>query len=100
MQPEEKNKVLVVITTESGCNPEEGEYQLHLISQKNPLDLNCYGGVDDASLIVDCIENAISELELPEEGETEVNLIESGEWEDVFWHKYYEVISHKRVTQD
>jgi len=61
------NFVEVCIYTELGCDPSEGEY----------------------SMIKDCIENNFEEIELAKEGCTQVILKESGEWEDVFWHKYY-----------
>lgn len=90
------NFVEVMITTELGCDPAEGEYTLHLVSIIGYLDLTSYGGVDDISLIKECIENSLEELKLPEEGCTQVILEESGEWEDVFWHKYYNI---KRVCR-
>ena len=85
------NYVQVFIITESGCDIEEGEYTLNLGSVIGGLDINAIGGVDDISLIKDCIENNISSFLLPEEGTSEIILKESGEWEDVFWHKYYVV---------
>lgn len=89
------NYVCVVIYTEEGCSPEEGEYGLSLCSFIGALDLSAPGGTDDIQLVKDAVENEIDFKLLPIEGETEVILRESGEWEDVFWHKYYEV---KRVT--
>jgi len=83
------NYVNVFIGTESGCDPSEGEYSLHIGGFIGALDISSIGGVDDVSLIIDCIENNISDIDLPEEGTTEVVLKESGEWEDVHWHKYY-----------
>ena len=85
------NFVQVFIRTEHGCDPHEGEYSLVLGSFIGGLDLSSTGGVDDISLIKDCIENNLESLNLPAEGTTEVVLRESGEWEDVFWHKYYEI---------
>ncbi len=83
------NYVSVYIGTESGCNPEEGEYTLHIGGFIGSLDIGAPSGVDDVSLIQDCVEDNIPEIELPIEGVTELILKESGEWEDVFWHKYY-----------
>lgn len=85
------NYVSVYIFTENGCDPNEGEYTLHLQSFSNFLDICSLGGVDDISLIKECIEENLKSFYLPEEGATEIVLKESGEWEDVFWHKYYEV---------
>lgn len=86
------NTVQVCLTTESGCDASEGEYSLSLTSFIGALDLSSIGGVDDISLIKDCIENDIGFDLLPEEGNTIITLQESGEWEDVFWNKYYKVL--------
>ncbi|VAW38875.1 hypothetical protein MNBD_GAMMA01-1293 [hydrothermal vent metagenome] len=83
------NYVSVFIETESGCDIAAGEYFLKIGSQSNALDISSVGGVDDISLIKDCIENNINSFILPDEGTTELILKEDGEWEDVFWHKYY-----------
>ena len=72
-----------------GCDPGEGEYTLHIAGFIGSLDIGAPSGVDDVSLIQDCVEDNIPEIELPIEGVTELILKESGEWEDVFWHKYY-----------
>lgn len=85
------NIVNVVIQTESGCDPLEGEYTACITSFVGTLDITADGGVDDATLIKEAVDEAImnNEIELCEEGFKEVRFIESGEWEDVFWHKYY-----------
>ena len=85
------NYVEVCIYTELGCKPSDGEYSMAINSLVGSLDISSAGGVDDVSLIKDCIENNLDEIKLPVEGCTQVILKESGEWEDVFWHKYYEV---------
>ncbi|MCG7931937.1 MAG: hypothetical protein N0E44_18040 [Candidatus Thiodiazotropha lotti] len=87
----EINYVQVFIGTERGCNPEEGEYSLTMGGFIGALNLDAPGGVDDISLVIDAIKNHVDFSNLPEEGSTEVILKESGEWEDVFWHKYYEI---------
>jgi len=87
------NYIEVHIHVESGCNPKEGEYILHLASFNGSLDLSSHGGVDDISLIKECVEEIISDIDFKkeeiEEGLLHLVLKESGEWEDVFWHKYY-----------
>lgn len=85
------NYVHVNIVTEAGCDIEEGEYSMYIAGFVGGLDLSSPGGVDDISLIKDCIRNKLDFSKLPEEGITEITLKESGEWEDVFWHKYYEI---------
>ena len=88
------NIVNVSIQTESGCDPLEGEYIAHITGFVGTLDITQVGGLDDATLIKECIDNAImcNDINLCEEGFEEVRLIESGEWEDVFWHKYYVIM--------
>ena len=85
------NFVRVFIHIEHDCDPHEGEYSLVLGSFIGDLDLSSIGGVDDISLIKDCVENNLESLNLPPEGATEVVLRESGEWEGYNWHKYYEI---------
>ena len=85
------NYVEVLIFTELGCDPQEGEYRLVINSFIGLLDISSPGGVDDITLIQDCIEDNLDNLKLPEEGVKQVILKESGEWEDVFWHKYYKI---------
>jgi len=88
------NIVNIAIQTESGCNPLDGEYTAQITSFVGELDITAVGGVDDATLIKEAVDNAImnNEIELCEEGFKEVRFIESGEWEDVFWHKYYVIM--------
>ncbi len=83
------NYINLVLSVEDGCKPEEGEYSLIITNFLGYLDINQIGGVDDISLIKECIEN--EELEYPKNGELHIVLKESGEWEDVFWNKYYVV---------
>jgi hypothetical protein len=85
------NYVQALISTEQDCDPSIGEYSLSIIGFIGSLDLSSVGGVDDISLIKEAIENHIDFTRLPNEGWTEILLKESGEWEDVFWHKYYEI---------
>ena len=92
-------RVAVWINTESGCNAAEGEYSLFLAQISEPLDLSAVGGNDDISLIRECIADDLDFSLLPEDGQTEIWLQESGEWEDVFWHKYY-VIESVNVLDD
>lgn len=93
---ERPNYVQLFIEIEEDCDPKKGEYDLFLNKSKTMLNLSAPGGVDDISLIKEAIENHIDFKNLPPEGTVEVILEESGEWEDVFWHKYYIV---KRVTE-
>ena len=85
------NYVEVCIYTESGCNVEDGEYSMRIISFIGTLDISSIGGVDDISLVKACIEENLDDLRLPEEGCAQVILKESGEWEDNHWLKYYEL---------
>ena len=85
------NYVQVMITVESGCDPKEGEYGVEICGFIGSLDISSVGGVDDISLIKEAIEEHVDISEFPKEGQLEVILKESGEWEDMFWHKYYVV---------
>ena len=82
-------KVDVLLWLDKGCSKSEGEYSIHLQSFSEPLEIGQPGGVDDVSLILNCIANGVDEIELPEETCVCVSLEESGEREDVFWNKYY-----------
>ena len=88
------NIVDVIIHTESGCNPLDGEYTAFITNFVGALNLTAFGGVDDATLIKEAVDEAImnNDIELCEEGFKEVRFQESGEWEDVFWHKYYVIM--------
>lgn len=86
------NIIGVSILTESGCDPLKGEYSLVIENFIGCLDISSYGGVDDISLIKEAIENDLDFSVLPEEGYTQIILQEDGEWEDVFWHKYYKIL--------
>jgi len=91
---DDKNIVQVFIHTETGRSPLEGEYSIHIGSVIGALDISSVGGVDDVSLIRECIiGRVIDDIDLPEKGMAEIVLRESGEWEDGFWCKYYEVES-------
>jgi len=72
------NFVYVTLTTESGCNPKEGEYSLSIRGLCGGLDISSFGGVDDISLIKECVENVLDFEKLPEEGQSEIILKESG----------------------
>lgn len=85
------NYVSVEVGTESGCNIEDDEYSLHITGFLGALDIGIPGGVDDISLIKECVLENLDAIDFPEEGSTQLILRESGEWEDVFWHKYYEL---------
>ena len=85
------NYVKLFLTTESGCDVSHGEYMLEIASVIGSLNITYIGGVDDVSLIKNCIENNLDFTLLTEECTAEIILRESGEWEDVFWNKYYEI---------
>ena len=74
----------VFITTECGCDIEEGEYGVTII---NMFDSFIESG--DFELIEEAIAEVIGDLTLPEEGKTPFIVYEAGEGQDVFWHKYY-----------
>jgi len=88
------NYAIVHLRTEKGCDPAKGEYSLFLVSSLNPLIIGYHeAGTGDVSLIEECIDEAIDSesYALPEDGLTEIRLKETGERQDVFWVKFYEV---------
>lgn len=87
------NYVTVEIQTESGCDAAKGEYAMRITGVLGHLDLQAVGGVDDVSLVRDCIENNFDLGEMPAEGVAILVLRETGEREDVFWNKYYVIES-------
>ena len=87
----EINYVLVNVIVESGCCINQGEYQIDITNFIGFLDISSIGGVDDISLIRDCIDEHVSSMKIDGDAVICLMLKESGEWEDVFWHKYYEV---------
>lgn len=80
----QKKVFQILITTESGCKVDEGEYSVSLVDM-----FDSWLDEDDMSLILECVENEIADLVLPEEGQTPYIVYESGERDDVFWNKYY-----------
>ena len=91
------NMVLVELCVESGCDPKEGEYSLSIASFLGALDISSIGGVDDISLIMECIENEFDFDLLPAEGMAHICLEESGEWEGYSWNKYYKIQRHNII---
>jgi hypothetical protein len=89
------NYVGVAVCVEDGCDVNQDEYSMHITSFIGSLDLRSPGGVDDISLIKEAVDSHV--LEKQYSGDMVIDLIlkESGEWEDVFWNKYYVI---ERVT--
>lgn len=83
------NYVNLMLRVELGH--EVDEYTIELTGILGNLDIWTRDGADDISLIRECIESNINELKLPKEGWVDVVLKESGEWQDVFWCKWYEI---------
>jgi len=88
------NHVGISVCIEAGCDVQEGEYSIVIAGLIGGLDISAPGGVDDVSLIKECVDEYI--LGGNYSGDLVIDLIlkESGEWEDVFWHKYY-VVEHE-----
>jgi hypothetical protein len=83
-----KNLFVVEVYVESGCDVNDGEYSVW-------IDCIVHGQIDahDYDLVWDCIADSpeIDLQALPEDSGTLFILEETGEWEDVHWHKYYKV---------
>lgn len=72
---------------ENDCKFSEGEYQLRITSFIGSLNLDNQNS--DTDLIIECIENDFDKKNIEDDALYAITLKESGEWEDVFWHKYY-----------
>ncbi len=92
-----KNRVRVIITYGPDNDLTDKEYTLEIVGLCGSLDIFSHGGVDCISLIQEAVYEWMEPENLPKEAVIELDLLESGEWEDVFWHKYY-VVETKKVT--
>lgn len=70
---------------------EDEEKYVKIIGFTGLLDISNYGGVDDISLIKDCINECDDLTHINDDTVYVVDVSESGEWEDVFWNNYYVV---------
>lgn len=85
----------ITIETECGCDIEEGEYTVRVTHL-----LGNWMGSDDFGLIGDAIAEVVADLGLPEEGHTTFIAYESGERQDVFWTKWYEIATVASVLRE
>lgn len=78
----------VLVETEIGSDPADGDFSIgiHQI-------INGVIDEDDLEFISEAVAENASALNLKPEGQTEILAYESGEREDVFWHKYYRVVA-------
>lgn len=76
----------ITIETECGCDIAEGEYTVRVTHL-----LGNWLGEDDFGLIKEAVAEVIADLTLPEEGHTTFIAYESGERQDVFWTKWFEI---------
>lgn len=86
-----KNRLKVFMGLESGCNVEEGEYDL-FISEI----MSGWFGDRDFDLVAECISQAIYDGDikgLPDAGVVEFILQESGERQGWDWVPWYEIAS-------
>ncbi|WDG45679.1 hypothetical protein [Pseudomonas chlororaphis] len=85
----------ITIETECGCDIEEGEYTVRITHL-----LGNWLGEDDFSLIEEAVAEVIADLNLPEEGHTTFIAFESGERQDVFWTKWFEIVTVASVLAE
>lgn len=87
------NAVQVFVECEDDCTIERGEFSLKISQFIGELSINDGNGSDDASLIKECCNDFLCQNKDYYQKENSFSAIlileESGEWEDVFWHKYY-----------
>lgn len=74
----------VTVFTESGCDVDKGEYSINIITI-----IQGEIAKEDFGLVEDCMAEVVGDM--PEEAVMEFTVTETGEREDVFWHKWYEV---------
>lgn len=82
----------ITIETERGCDIKEGEYTVRITHL-----LGNWLGSDDFGLIEEAVAEIIADLNLPEEGYTTFIAYESGECQDVFWTKWFEIATVSSV---
>lgn len=87
-----KSKVRLSVFVEDGCNPEEEEYSLEITGLIGTINITGVGGECDIDLIKECFEEDCKE-HVKECGIYYFDLIESGEQQDVFFNKFYELES-------
>lgn len=85
----------ITIETECGCDIKEGEYTVRVTHL-----LGNWLGDDDFSLIEEAVAEVIADLNLPEEGHTTFIAFESGERQDVFWTKWFEIVNVASVLAE
>jgi hypothetical protein len=88
-------RVVCQVWRDSGCDIEKGEYGTELIIMSKPLSLDEGAGV---SLVREAIADWATNERVPEEHIVTLYLLESGEWEDRFWHGYYAVVESSAVS--
>ncbi|NWB20106.1 hypothetical protein HX824_05815 [Pseudomonas sp. D4002] len=85
----------ITIETECGCDVEEGEYTVRITHL-----LGNWLGSDDFGLIADAVAEVVADLGLPEEGYTTFIAYESGERQDVYWTKWFEIATVASVLAE
>jgi len=87
-----KTRIRIMMDVESGCDPSKGEYTLFLQGFCGSIKLD--DRHSDIELAKDCIANDFPFSALPDECFVDIDLIEDGEREDVFYNKYYRIDSY------
>ncbi len=85
----------ITIETECGCDVEEGEYTVRITHL-----LGNWLGSDDFGMIGDAVAEVVTDLGLPDEGHTTFIAYESGELQDVFWTKWFEIATVASVLAE
>lgn len=89
------NIVQLYVECEDGCTIERNEFSLDIAQFIGSLSIDDNGGCDDVSLIKECCSDYLythkEYFDMEPAFTATLTIEESGEWEDVFWHKYYVV---------
>ncbi len=86
-----KNIYRIMIITESGCDFNESEFTLEIVEIVQGTV-----GENDHRLAYECVREDLEATDFPQDGGYDLTIEESGEWEDVHWHKYYKVADGSR----
>ena len=86
--------VTALIFIDPICSFSDGEYNVCISTGKNFIDIL------DTELVEECISNDLEDCigEIPNDENIEIEMIDDGEWEDVFYNRYFRIKKVSIVT--
>ena len=96
-EPNTRNIIRASFFCEADCKALDDEYSISIEGVIGRLEADFY--CDDFDLVKEAIHNNLNlkEMKTDERQHIVFTLSESGEWEDVFWNKYYVVIGKEII---